>query len=99
MRWILVNPGRDIKSQIAIRVLNADCGNVISNTNRGGGGNSRPWPRLRQLQAAACAIYLAGSGECKASLANRMRIDRPRADFMHTPMARERGWYEQSSDR
>ena len=53
------------------------------------------WPRRASWDKNKHAIYLVSADEAKAWAANRMRIEKPGPGFMHTPIGRERGWYEQ----
>jgi phage terminase large subunit GpA-like protein len=53
------------------------------------------WPRRASWDKNKHAIYLVSSDEAKAWAANRMRVETPGAGYMHTPIGRERGWYEQ----
>jgi phage terminase large subunit GpA-like protein len=57
---------------------------------------SKPiWPRRATFDRNRHAIYLVSSDEAKLFLANRLRIDKRGPGYVHTPLARERGWYEQ----
>jgi phage terminase large subunit GpA-like protein len=59
-------------------------------------GWGRPiWPRRASWDKNRHAIYLTSSDEAKTWVANRLRIEAPGAGYMHFPIARERGWYEQ----
>jgi phage terminase large subunit GpA-like protein len=59
-------------------------------------GWGRPiWPRRASWDKNRHAIYLVSSDEAKTWVANRMRIEQAGAGYMHTPIARERTWYEQ----
>jgi phage terminase large subunit GpA-like protein len=40
-------------------------------------------------------LYLVSSDEAKLSVANRMRIEKPGASYMHAPVTRPRDWFEQ----
>jgi phage terminase large subunit GpA-like protein len=53
------------------------------------------WPRRASWDKNKHAVYLVSSDEAKAWAANRMRIDTPGPGYMHSPLSRERGWYEQ----
>lgn len=53
------------------------------------------WPRRCSWDRNKHMIYLVSADEAKTWVANRMRIDRPGAGFMHTPVSRERWWYDQ----
>jgi phage terminase large subunit GpA-like protein len=59
-------------------------------------GWGRPiWPRRASWDKNRHAIYLVSSDESKAWVANRMRIDHAGPGYMHTPISREAGWYQQ----
>jgi phage terminase large subunit GpA-like protein len=53
------------------------------------------WPRRASWTKDKHAIYTISSDEAKLWVANRMRVEQTGAGFMHTPLSRERGWYEQ----
>jgi phage terminase large subunit GpA-like protein len=53
------------------------------------------WPRRASWSKDKHAVYAISSDESKAWVANRMRIEAPGAGYMHTPLSREKGWYEQ----
>ena len=53
------------------------------------------WPRRATWDKNKHAVCLVSSDESKAWVANRMRIDTAGAGFMHTPLGREKSWYEQ----
>jgi phage terminase large subunit GpA-like protein len=53
------------------------------------------WPRRASYDKNRMPLYLVSSDEAKLWVANRMRIDKPGAGYMHTPLSRPRDWYEQ----
>jgi phage terminase large subunit GpA-like protein len=53
------------------------------------------WPRRASWDKNRHAIYLVSADEAKSWTANRMRTDAPGPGYMHFPLSRERGWYEQ----
>ena len=60
------------------------------------GGFGKPiFPRRATFDKNKHAIYLVSPDESKLFLANRLRIEKPGPGYVHTPLARERGWYEQ----
>jgi phage terminase large subunit GpA-like protein len=53
------------------------------------------WPRRASYDRNKLPLYLVSSDEAKLWVANRMRIEKPGAGYMHTPLSRPRDWYEQ----
>jgi phage terminase large subunit GpA-like protein len=53
------------------------------------------WPRRASWSKTKDALYMISSDEGKFFLSNRLRVEKPGAGFCHTPMSRERAWYEQ----
>jgi phage terminase large subunit GpA-like protein len=52
------------------------------------------WPRRASYDKNRMPLYLVSADEAKLWVANRMRIDKPGAGYMHTPISRPRDWYE-----
>ncbi len=60
------------------------------------GGFGKPiFPRRATFDKNRHAIYLVSPDESKLFLANRLRISAAGPGYVHTPMAREKQWYEQ----
>jgi phage terminase large subunit GpA-like protein len=53
------------------------------------------WPRRASWSRKKDALYLISSDEAKLWVANRLKIDKPGAGYLHFPLSRERSWYEQ----
>jgi phage terminase large subunit GpA-like protein len=53
------------------------------------------WPRRASYDKNRMPLYLVSADEAKLWVANRMRIERPGAGYMHTPVSRPRDWFEQ----
>jgi phage terminase large subunit GpA-like protein len=53
------------------------------------------WPRRASYDKNRMPLYMVSADEAKLWVANRMRIERPGAGYMHTPISRARDWFEQ----